>query len=88
MRSGSAPALDCSRLSCSSVFRFLFLIKGIFGAITTRRMRRRLNWESPGIGQVIFERVLQKIKGLTKTLEGRFEKEKVLVYVMGERKES
>jgi hypothetical protein len=35
-----------------------------------------------------FERVLQKTKGLTKTLEGRFEKEKVIVYVMGERKES
>jgi hypothetical protein len=39
MRLGSAPVLDRSRRSCSSVFYFLFLMKGIFGAIATRRMR-------------------------------------------------
>jgi hypothetical protein len=49
-------------------FCFLFLMKGIFGAIATRRMRRRLNWESPGIREVIlagfcrgFEKVLTEI---------------------------
>jgi hypothetical protein len=50
-------------------------------------MKTRLNWESPRIGEIILAGFLQKIEGLTETLEGRFEKENlVLVYAMEERK--
>jgi hypothetical protein len=37
-------------------------MKGIFGAIATRRMRKRLNWESPGIGEVILTRFCGNLK--------------------------
>jgi hypothetical protein len=30
-------------------------MKSIFGAIATRRIRRRLNWDSSGIGKVILK---------------------------------
>jgi hypothetical protein len=44
------------------------LTNGIFGVIATRRMRSRLNWESPGIGEDILAVLCRKIEGLIEVL--------------------